>query len=104
MTLSEKRHMFEHAAVHKFSYNVWATSSFLAREGVTRSKFRTEDRQIFISTVQGLVARATGCPWFVYPWLCVLFTAELDGGDQLQDPIYLVLRKEVPVPTVYVAR
>jgi len=36
MILLEKRHMFEHTAVHKFSYNVWATFSFLDREGVTR--------------------------------------------------------------------
>jgi len=47
----KKRHMFGHAAIHKFSYNVWATSSFLDREGVTRIKFLTEDPPIFVSTV-----------------------------------------------------
>jgi len=49
--LGEKRHIFGHAAVHKFSYNVWATSSFLAR-GVTRNNFRTEGPQVFVSTVK----------------------------------------------------
>ena len=71
---------------------------------MTRSKFRTEDPQIFVSTLQGLVARATGCTGFVYSCLYVLFTPALDGGGQLQGPIYLFLRKEVAVPVVYVAR
>ena len=35
---------------------------------VTRSKFHTKDPQSLLTNSQNLVARATWCAKFVYPW------------------------------------